>query len=67
MTTLTTSAGPVAYESHSSGDPIVLLPSDGQAAVAAELTALANTAFAADRRMDDIQYSPPAPKEQEQS
>ncbi len=29
MTTLSTSAGTVAYDSHGSGDPIVLLPSGG--------------------------------------
>jgi len=35
------------------------------AGVAAELTALANTAFAAGRRTNDTQHSPSATKEQE--
>lgn len=96
MTILPTSAGPVAYDSHGRGDPIVLfsraymrpraaetardlirgsrlvviesghLPhTTSPAAVAAELTSLANTAFGAGSRTDDTQYSPPATKEQE--
>ena len=36
------------------------------AAVAAELTSLASTAFDAGSRVNDAQYSPPATKEQQQ-
>jgi len=35
------------------------------AAVAAELTSLANAAFDAGSRTSDAQYSPPAPEEQQ--
>jgi hypothetical protein len=35
------------------------------AAVAAELTSLANTAFDADGRVNDARYNPPATKEQQ--
>jgi hypothetical protein len=82
MTTLSRSAGTVAYDSRGSGDPVVLLRSGGHdqhdydeirgplpggfRSIGAELTSLANTASGGGSQVNDAQDNPRATREQRQ-
>jgi hypothetical protein len=64
---MSTSAGPVAYDSHGSGDPVVLLPSGGHDHHDYdELIRLASAAFITGSQTSSTRHGGPAAGQEQQ-